>query len=627
MKCRILTLVNLEKLYYKMYFYFFQDLDMKILGISCYYHDAAIAIIADGEIMFAAQEERYSRIKNDENFPVKSILSGLDFCKLNLNDFDAIIFYEKPFLKFERILETYLHFVPKGLISFLAAMNVWTGKKLFIKSEIKKELKKIDGRFDAKESILLFSEHHLSHAASAFYPSCFEEAAVLTIDGVGEYATTSLAVGNKNEIHILREIHFPNSIGLLYSAITYYLGFKVNSDEYKVMGLAAYGNGESEETKRYMSIIEKELIEINEDGSFKLNMNNFTYPYTLRMVDDKKWFKLFGLKKREIEDELTQGHCNLAYAFQKVTEKSVLLLCKEIKKITKSENLCLAGGVALNSVINGILIEQEIFKNVMIQPAGGDAGGAIGAALVCYYQYFKRERKLHYPDALQNSLLGNGFEQFEINSILTLHPNHIICKDEDELCKITSQQISDGKVIGWFQGRMEFGPRALGNRSIIADARNPEMQKHLNLKIKNRESFRPFAPAVLEEDAQQYFEFKGCSPYMLQVHKIKKELLNVLPENYARLSLNEKLYSIKSTIPAVTHVDLSARIQTVNKEQHPLFWKLINTFKKQTGCSLIINTSFNIKDEPIVCTPRDSYNCFIKTNMDILVIGKTIFYK
>ncbi|MFN8284378.1 MAG: carbamoyltransferase N-terminal domain-containing protein [Chitinophagales bacterium] len=600
---------------------------MKILGISCYYHDAAIAIIEDGRILFAAQEERYTRIKNDENFPSNAIKSGLSFCKFNLNDFDAIIFYEKPFLKFERLLETYLHFAPKGLISFIKAMNTWTSKKLFIKSEIKNALHSIDENFDNKKVKLLFSEHHLSHAASAFYPSSFKEAAILTIDGVGEYTTTSLAIGNKNNIQILKEIQFPHSIGLLYSAITYYLGFKVNSDEYKVMGLAAYGNKDADETKQFIATIEKELIEIKEDGSYQLNMKNFSFPYSLRMVHDRKWETLFGIQKRKSDDILTQSHCNLAYAFQKITEKVVLLLCKEIRKITSSENLCLAGGVALNSVINGIIIEQQIFKNVFIQPASGDAGGALGAAFIAYHQYFNQKRNIQFPDAMQQSLLGNNFGQCETDELTTQHKNYIVCKNDDELCEKTVQHIADGKVIGWFQDRMEFGPRALGNRSIIADARNTEMQKHLNLKIKNRESFRPFAPAVLEEDAQHYFDFIGSSPYMLQVHAIKKEHLKLLPENYAELSLNEKLYTVKSTIPAVTHVDLSARIQTVNKEQHPLFWKLINTFKQQTGCSLIINTSFNIKDEPIVCTPKDAYNCFIKTNMDILVIEKTIFYK
>ncbi len=600
---------------------------MKTLGISCYYHDAAIAIIEDGKILFAAQEERYSRIKNDENFPEKAIKAGLDFCKIKLVDFDAIIFYEKPFLKFERLLETYLHFAPKGLISFIKAMNVWTSKKLFIKSDIKKELKKIDADFDIKKIKLLFSEHHLSHAASAFFPSAFEQSAILTIDGVGEFTTTSLAIGNKNEITILKELHFPHSVGLLYSAVTYFLGFKVNSDEYKVMGLAAYGNSESSETKIYIEIIEQELIEIKDDGSYQLNMENFAFPYKLRMVDDKKWETLFALKKRKIDDELTQSHCNLAFAFQKVTEKVVLLLSKEIKKTTRSENLCLAGGVALNSVINGILIENKIFKNVFIQPASGDAGAALGAALVANYIYFNRERKIKFQDSMQNSLLGNSFEQSEIDALIPIHSNCFVCINEDELCKKTAQLIVDGNVIGWFQDRMEFGPRALGNRSIIADARNPEMQKHLNLKIKNRESFRPFAPAVLEEDAQLYFEMETTSPYMLQVHKVKKEHLKNLPENYHQFSINEKLYTVKSSIPAVTHVDLSARIQTVNKEQHPLFWKLINTFKIQTNCSLVINTSFNIKDEPIVCTPKDAYNCFVKTGMDVLVIGKNIFYK
>ena len=436
-----------------------------------------------------------------------------------------------------------------------------------------------------------------------------------------------IGTGRGNKIEVLDSVDFPHSAGIFYTAFTQYLGFPYYGDEYKVMGLAAYGNSESNETKKYIEIIEQELIAIKEDGSYELNMKYFTFPYKLRMVDDKKWETLFAIKKRKIDDELTQRHCDLAFAFQKVTEKVVLLLCKEIKKTTQSENLCLAGGVALNSVINGIIIENKIFKNVFIQPASGDAGGALGAALVANYIYFQQERKIEFPDAMQNSLLGNCFEQHEVNALISLHSNHFVCTDDTELCKKTAHLIADGNVIGWFQNRMEFGPRALGNRSIIGDARNTEMQKHLNLKIKNRESFRPFAPAVLEEDAQQYFEMDTTSPYMLQVHKVKKEHLKNLAENYQQFSINEKLYAVKSSIPAVTHVDLSARIQTVNKEQHPLFWKLINTFKAQTNCSLVINTSFNIKDEPIVCTPRDAYNCFIKTNMDILVIGKIIFYK
>ncbi len=600
---------------------------MKILGISAYYHDAAICLIEDGKIIFAAQEERYSRIKNDARFPKLALKDCLNATNTNLNELEAIVYYEKPFLKLERILKTYLNAAPKGLSSFIQAMHVWTKEKLFIKQNIFDELQKLDDSFQKKNIHLLFTEHHLSHAASAFYPSPFEEAAILTIDGVGEYATTSLSFGNGNKIDTLREIHFPNSIGLLYSAITYFLGFKVNSDEYKVMGLAAYGNHHDIETKKFITTIEKELIQINFDGSYQLNKKHFSYTYGLTMLNDKDWHQLFNIEKRKPDAELTQSHCNLAYAFQKITEKAVLNLCYEIKKITNSDNLCLAGGVALNSVINGIIKDKSIFKNIFIQPASGDAGGALGSALAIYYEYYNKDRNIDQADSMQNSLLGNSFSEDEINGIKLLHNNFHYCEHEDELCKKTAQLIADGKVIGWFQGKMEFGPRALGNRSILADARNENMQLHLNLKIKNRESFRPFAPAVLEEDAHNYFELDGTSPYMLQVHKVKGTHVKKLPENYASLSLKEKLYTVKSSIPAVTHVDMSARIQTVNKEQHPLFYNLILKFKMTTGESLIINTSFNVKDEPIVCTPIDAYNCFIKTGMDILVIGKYIFYK
>lgn len=602
-------------------------IELRILGISAYYHDSSICLVEDGIIAYAAQEERFTRIKNDEQFPSRAIKDCLESCKISMDDVDAVVFYEKPFLKFERILETYLQHAPKGLFSFILAMNTWTGKKLFIKSEIRKALRGISPETDIKKIPLLFSEHHLSHAASAFFASPFEQAAILTIDGVGEYATTSLAVGNKNDIQILKEIHFPHSLGLLYSSITYFLGFKVNSDEYKVMGLAAYGNPDSDEVRHFIDIIENTLITIRDNGSYQLNMDYFCYPYALRMVDDKKWARLFGLQKRQSEDALSQSHCNLAFAFQKITERAVLALCREVKRVTQSDNLCLAGGVALNGVINGIIQRSNIFNQLFIQPASGDAGGALGAALAAYHIHFQKGRHVVFPDAMHNSLLGHAATVAELEDVIKMHPNHFICKDEDELCLRTAALVAEGKVIGWFQGRMEFGPRALGNRSIIGDARNTEMQKHLNLKIKNRESFRPFAPAVLEEDIAHYFNFSGSSPYMLQVHPVKQERRTAIPDDYNNYPLNEKLYFIKSDIPAVTHVDFSVRIQTVSKEQHPLFWKLIHAFKQQTGYGMLINTSFNIKDEPIVCTPADAYRCFVKTGMDILVLDKVIFYK
>ena len=599
----------------------------KIIGISAFYHDSAVCLIENGKIIFAAQEERFTRIKNDASFPVHALKACLEFSNLSLSELDAIVYYEKPFLKFERILNTFIKNAPKGLFSFLQAMHIWTKDKLFLKHNIYKLLKHIDPAYNKHKSPLLFSGHHLSHAASAFYPSSFEHAAILTIDGVGEYTTTSLSKGNKNNISTLKEIHFPHSIGLFYSSVTYFLGFKVNSDEYKVMGLAAYGNPESVETKNFLEIIEKELIIINEDGSFELQLQQFTFEYGLTMINPKNWYKLFNLNKRETDEAITQSHCNLAYAFQKITEKAVLQLCYEIKKITTAVHLCLAGGVALNCVINGIIKDKNIFSSVFIQPASGDAGGALGAALAVYYMHFKNERRIDFPDAMQNSLLGNAYSQRNIEPILLLHKHHETYSNMDEVCKKTASLISQGKVIGWFQGRAEFGPRALGNRSILADARNPNMQKQLNLQIKFRESFRPFAPAVLEEDAHLYFEMDGTSPYMLQAHKLKKSHLLPVSNSYSNYGLYEKLYTIKSTIPAVTHVDYSARIQTVNQSEHPLFWKLINEFKTITGLSLVINTSFNVKDEPIVNSPEDAFACFLKTDMDVLVIENHIFYK
>jgi carbamoyltransferase len=600
---------------------------LKIIGISCYYHDAAVAIIENGHLLFAAQEERYSRVKNDADFPLQALSDGLCYCGLSMKDIDAVVFYEKPFLKFERLIDTYLSHAPKGLVSFIKAMNVWTDKKLFIKSDIRKQLQTIDPGFDAKHIPLLFSEHHLSHAASTFYPSPFRDAAILTVDGVGEYTTTALAKGNGREIEILREIHFPHSIGLLYSAVTYFLGFKVNSDEYKVMGLAAYGQPEHPEVRRFLHIFEEQLITILQDGSYRLNMAYFTYPYTLRMVDDRQWEQLWGCPKRQPEDPINEVHCHLAYALQKITEKMVLQLCREVKRLTHSDYLCLSGGVALNSVINGIIADQQIFKKIFIQPAGNDAGGALGAALAAYYLHFGQERNCTEPDSMQNSLLGSDFSQEELDNVTRQHPAHDYFADTATLCDTVAAHIANGKVTGWVQGRMEFGPRALGNRSILGDPRNTEMQKHLNLSIKNRESFRPFAPAVLEEEAQEWFDISCTSPYMLQVHPVNKKHLKAVPEDYSGRTLSEKLYTIKSDIPAVTHVDFSARIQTVNKANHPLFHQLISAFKTQTGCPMLINTSFNIKDEPIVRTPEDAYRCFLKTKMDILVIGNYIFYK
>jgi carbamoyltransferase len=599
---------------------------LKILGISAFYHDSAVCLIEGDKILYAAQEERFSRIKNDANFPILALKDCLNYLNISLSEIETIVYYEKPFLKFERILNTYLGTAPLGLQSFIHAMKVWTKDKLFIKQNLFDALKSIDKQFDRKKITLLFSAHHLSHAASTFFPSPFEEAAILTIDGVGEYATTSLYYGNGNEITPLKEIHFPHSIGLLYSSITYFLDFKVNSDEYKIMGLAAYGNGESAETIKFIEIIENQLIRLGSNGNFELNMSYFSFQHSLTMVKTKKWEQLFGIKKREAF-ELTQTQCNLAYAFQKITQKAVLNLCHEIKAITKSNNLCLAGGVALNGVINGIIKDKKIFENIFITPASGDAGGALGAALVAAHLHFEHQRTIQLPDNLGNSLLGNAYSDEAIYEVVKHYPNIEKCHSNEELCKKTAEFIDAGKVIGWFQGRMEFGPRALGNRSILADPRNETMQLHLNMKIKNRESFRPFAPAILEEEAHKYFDMEGNSPYMLQVHKIKKEWLKPVPENYPQLDIREKLYLSKSAIPSVTHVDFSARIQTVNKKEHPLFWQLINTFFNLTRCPMLINTSFNTKDEPIVCSPIDAFNCFIKTGMDVLVVGNYILTK
>lgn len=585
-----------------------------------------MCVIREGRILFAAQEERYSRIKNDKDFPTRALRKAMEFCALKAEDVQAVAFYEKPFLKFERLLQNYLHTAPRGLRSFTEAMDSWSGQKLFIKSEIRKGLEAADAGFQRCRPPLLFPEHHLSHAASAFYPSPFEEAAILTVDGVGEYTTTSLALGKGNAIQILKEVHYPHSIGLLYSAVTYFLGFKVNSDEYKVMGLAAYGNPDSPEYQRFRNIIETELVHTYPDGSYRLNMAYFSYPYALRMVDDRQWEALFSLRKRKPEDELNEAHCNLAFAFQQVTEAMVMALCREIQQQSHAEYLCLAGGVALNSVANGVIQRSGLFREIFTQPAAGDAGGAMGAALAAWHIHYGRDRRILQPDALQNSLLGCSADEAAIEALAAQHA-HRLTEGDDELCSLVAAAIAEGKVVGWYQGRMEFGPRALGNRSILGDARNSEMQKHLNLKIKNRESFRPFAPAILEEDINEYIDFHGRSPYMLQVHPVHPRHLCELPPHFRELSLQEKLYTLKSDIPAVTHVDLSARIQTVNREQHPLFWKLIYTFRQQTGCGLLINTSFNVKDEPIVCTPEDAFRCFQQTGMDLLVLHHYLFYK
>lgn len=600
---------------------------MKILGISAFYHDSAAALIIDNEIKAAAQEERFTRKKQDSSFPVNAAKYCLETEGITIDELDAVVFYDKPFLKFERLLETYYGFAPKGLASFATAMPVWIKEKIFLKKIIFDELKNV-GSFTKKNVKLLFPEHHLSHAASAFYPSPFEKAAIVTLDGVGEWATASICLGEGNNITNLKELHFPHSLGLLYSAFTYYLGFRVNSGEYKLMGLAPYGEPNSEQVESYIKTIKTELVDISEDGSLWLNQKYFNYSTGLRMVKDKKWAKLFGFERRNSESKLEQHHSNLAFAIQQVTEEIILKIAEEAKRITQADYLCLAGGVALNCVANGKLLKANIFKDIFIQPAAGDAGGAIGAALAANYISLKNKRTVRPNDSMSGSYLGPDYSNKEIEqTIKSYKASAAYFEDFDQLSSNVAALINEGNVIGWFQGRMEFGPRALGNRSILGDARNKEMQKKLNLKIKYRESFRPFAPSVISEDAGQYFELDTISPYMLLVANVKKEQLKPIPEDYYQLPLMDRLYIERSEIPAITHIDFSARVQTVHKNTNPKYHQLISDFKKLTGKGLIVNTSFNVRGEPIVCSPDDAYRCFMRTEMDYLVIGNYLFDK
>ncbi len=602
---------------------------MTILGISAFYHDSAAALIQGENILAAAQEERFTRKKQDEAFPTNAIKFCLETAGVSINELDAIAFYDKPLLKFERLLETYYGFAPKGISSFIAAIPVWLREKMFLKDLIYKELKNIDPTFDKKKIKLLFPEHHLSHAASAFYPSPFQNAAILTVDGVGEWATASICKGEGNKISILKELHFPHSLGLLYSAFTYFLGFRVNSGEYKLMGLAPYGNPNAEETQRFIRIIKDNLVSIKADGSIWLDQQYFNYATGMRMVKDKHWEKLFGFPKRQSEDDLEQHHCNLGLAIQAVTEEVVIKMAEEAKRLTGAEYLCMAGGVALNCVANGKLEKAGIFKEIFIQPAAGDAGGALGAAQAAYHIYFDQKRQADgKKDAMKGSYLGPDYSDKEIETdVRKFKAVYQRFDDFGDLCKVVAERIDEGAAIGWMQGRMEYGPRALGNRSIIGDARNPEMQKKLNLKIKYRESFRPFAPSVLAEAANDYFDLEKDSPYMLLVHPVNEKHRKPLPENYHDLALREKLYYERSDIPAVTHIDFSARIQTVHQSTNPAYWELINAFKQLTGYGLVVNTSFNVRGEPIVCTPEDAYRCFMRTEMDYLVIGHYLFTK
>jgi carbamoyltransferase len=602
---------------------------MTILGISAFYHDSAAVILQHGEVVAAAQEERFTRKKHDAAFPVNAIKWCLQYTGKSLLDIDAVVFYEKPLLKFERLLETYYSGAPKGLYSFLTSMPVWIKEKMFLKKIIRDHLNDI-ANTGKKKIKLLFPEHHLSHAASAFYVSPFEKAAILTIDGVGEWATTSICMGEGNKITVLKELHFPHSLGLLYSAFTYFCGFRVNSGEYKLMGLAPYGNPHSEQVSWFVKLIKEHLVHVKEDGSIFLDQRYFNYATGLRMANDQKWEKLFGFPKRVPEDFPEQQYCDLALAIQQVTEEIVLKLALEVKRLTGADYLCMAGGVALNCVANGKLDDSRIFKQIFVQPAAGDAGGALGAACAGYYIYFGQERKLVSTnmDSLKGAFLGPEYADTDIATVVRKHnAAYEYFDNEDELLEQVAGLIAAGNVIGWHQGRMEFGPRALGARSIIADARNPEMQKKLNEKIKFRESFRPFAPVVLAEDVADYFSHKGISPYMSLVKQVKPGLQIPLPADFEKKDLLSKLYFQRSSIPAVTHIDYTARLQTVHRETNFRFWKLVKCFKEKTGCSVMINTSFNVRGEPIVNTPDEAYTCFMRTGMDFLVAGNYLFDK
>ena len=597
-----------------------------ILGISAYYHDSAAALLVDGTIVAAAHEERFTRKKHDNSFPAEAVKYVLSEYGLQPSDLSAIVFYDKPFLKFERLLEIYHRNVPRGLVSFVASMPVWLKDKIFTRSLVRKALEEIEGAKIPRSVPLLFSEHHLSHAGSAFYPSPFEDAAILTVDGVGEWATTVIAHGKEKDISILKEMHFPHSLGLLYSAFTYYCGFKINSGEYKLMGLAPYGIAGSRRVELYKKKILDALVDVKEDGSLFLSMEYFTFATHLRTVDDIKWTALFELPPRAPESPLSQEYMDMALAIQEVTNEVMVLLARHAQKLTGSKNLVLAGGVALNCVSNEKILDAKIFEHVWIQPAAGDAGGALGSALAVEYIYFDGERNIQKPDSMYGSYLGPEYSGLDIER-MTRSFGAVFEKFENEetLYRDVASKIAEGNVVGWMQGRMEWGPRALGNRSIIADPRSKEMQKKLNLKIKYREGFRPFAPSVLEEDAKEYFDLHQDSPYMLLTAPVTAT--RRLPQAEVGADVSVRLNTPRSDIPSVTHLDYSARVQTVSKNTNPRFWNLINAFKFQTGFGLLVNTSFNVRGEPIVMTPEDAYRCFMNTEMDYLVIGEYLFDK
>ena len=591
-----------------------------ILGISAFYHDSAAALIENGNIIAAAQEERFTRKKHDSSFPINAINFVLNFNKIKLSEIDSVVFYEKPFLKFERLIETYVAFAPKGFKSFSKAMPIWLKEKLFQKKLLLDELKKIDKNFD-NAAKLFFSEHHMSHAASAFYPSPFKDAIILTADGVGEWATTTVAIGIDNKIEIKKEIHFPHSLGLLYSAFTYYVGFRVNSGEYKLMGLAPYGE------PKYKDLILENLVDVKDDGSFNLDQQYFNYATGLTMTN-KKFSKLFGRNPRSPEkDEIEQFHMDIAASIQLVTEEIMIKLVSNLKDEYKIKNLCLAGGVALNCVANGKILKKNIFENIWIQPAAGDAGGALGSILTFWHNEKNNKRVEPLNDKMQGSFLGPEFSQKDIEKELNELEADFEILDKELIIEKTAKCLSDGDAVGWFQGRMEFGPRALGGRSILGDPRSPTMQKNLNLKVKFRESFRPFAPSVLKEDVDKWFNIDCESPYMLLVANIKDELKINMTDKENFLFGIEKLNIPRSRIPAVTHVDYSSRVQTVQEDTNERYYSLIKKFKEKTGCSVLVNTSFNVRGEPIVNTPADAFRCFMGNNLDKLVIGNCFLDK
>jgi len=607
---------------------------MHILGISAYYHDSAAALVSNGDIIAAAQEERFTRKRHDSAFPIKAIEYCLKEANLKFTDLSAIVFYDKPLTKFERLLETYLGFAPKGFRSFVMSMPLWLKEKLFLKDMLKRELSEISGVAKKDLPKLLFAEHHQSHAASAFFASPFQEASIICLDGVGEWATTSVWKGEGNKLELCWEINFPHSLGLLYSAFTYYTGFKVNSGEYKLMGLAPYGE------PKYADLIRKNLIDVKDDGTFHLNMDYFDFATGLKMTNSK-FDELFGGPARKAESRVSQKEMDLARSIQVVTEEIVLKLANSVHKEFKKDNLCLAGGVALNCVANGRILRESPFKSVWVQPAAGDAGGALGAALSTWYQYYGKPRdvskhgfqystasKAGTPlDYMKGSYLGPGYSDKEIEK--SLNEMGVIYRryDDDTLFKEVAKILKGEAVVGWFSGRMEFGPRALGARSIIGDSRSPKMQSVMNLKIKHRESFRPFAPAVLAEDVEQYFQLDTPSPYMLMVAPIKNELRNTVTAEQEKLFGIDKLNVQRSKIPAVTHVDFSARVQTIHPHTNPKFHKLLTAFKAETGCSVLVNTSFNVRGEPIVCTVEDAYRCFMRTEMDYLIVENYVIFK